>query len=326
MSGSYGTGLLTISIVPKTTEDGRRLTQALERLTAEDPALQVRIDQQSRAVFLGCSGELHLEVIIDRLHREVNVEASLGRPQIAYREALTQPASGEMKYATCIDGRNHYAHVKLDLYPADQGSSYVFQNDITGGSIPTEFIGSVDEGVREALTGGVVAGHPIEGVRVRLWDGSYHDRDSSEEAFRIAGFQAALDAARKAAPVVLEPVMLVEVTVPEEYAGEVGDNLIGRHGQIDSRENRDGTIVVHARVPLAGLFGYATDLRTRTFGRGAFKTRFYRYEPCHIIGRDEDDGDSIVGASLKPRPGLRNSSVALPEPDDETPNDDQIDL
>ena len=326
MSETYGTGLLTLSIVPKTPEDGRKLTQALERLTAEDPTIQVRLDQQARAVFLGCSGELHLEVVIDRLQREFNVEASLGRPQVAYREAVTQPASGEMKYAAGIDGRSHYAHVKLDLYPADTGSSYVFQNDITGGSIPPEFIASVDEGVKEALAGGVVAGHPVEGVRVRLWDGSYHARDSSQEAFRIAGFHAALDAARNAAPVVLEPVMLVEVTVPEDHADEVGDDLIKRHGRIDSRDDRDGTVVIHARVPLAGLFGYASDLRMRTFGRGWFKTRFYRYEPCHIVGRDDDAGDSIVSAPLKPRPGLRDSGVALPEPDDETPNDDQIDL
>ena len=319
MSASYGTGLLTISIVPKTTEDGRRLTQALDRLTAEDPAIQVRIDQRSHAIFLGCSGELHLEVVIDRLKREFNVEASVGRPQIAYREALTRPGAGETKYATRIDGRNHYAHVKLDLYPADQGSSYVFQNEIAGGSIPTEFIGSVDEGVREALAGGVVAGYPLQGVRVRLWDGSYHDRDSSEEAFRIAGFQAALDAARKAAPVVLEPVMLAEVTVPEEHADEVVDNLISRRGQIDLRENRDGTIVIYARIPLAGLFGYSSDLRMRTFGRGAFKTRFLGYSPCDIVGRDDDAGDSIVGAPLKPRPGLRDSGVALPEPDDDGP-------
>jgi elongation factor G len=274
---------------------------------------------------LGGSGELHLEIVIDRLAREFNVEASVGRPRIAYKEALTQPASGEMKYATRIDGRNHYAHVKLDLYPADGRSTYVFQNDITGGSIPTEFIASVDAGVREALAGGVVAGHPVEGVRVRLWDGSYHDRDSSNEAFRIAGFHAALDAARNAAPVVLEPVMLGEVTVPEEHADEIVDSLISRRGQIDLRENRNGTIVIHARVPLAGLFGYASDLRMRTFGRGAFTTRFFSYRPCDIVGRSDDAGDSIVGAPLKPRPGLRDSGVALPEPDDDRPDDDQMD-
>ena len=323
---TYGTGLLTIRIVPKTFEDDRRLTQALEQLTAEDPTIQVRIDQQSRAVFLGGSGELHLEVLIDRLRRDFNVEASLGRPQIAYREALTRPASGEMKYATRIDGRGHYAHVKLNLYPVEQGSAYIFDNDIAGGSIPQEFIGSVDEGVREALAGGVVAGHPIEGVRVRLWDGSYHAQDSSKEAFRIAGFHAALDAARNAAPVVLEPVMLVEVTVSEEHADQVSDDLTSRLGEVDSRENRDGTIVMHARVPLAELFGYSTDLQMRTLGRGAFKSCFFCYRPRHIVGRDDDDGDSIVGAPLRPKPDLRVSGVALPEPDDESPNDDQIDL
>ena len=324
MSRSYGTGLLTISIVPKTFEDDRRLARALEQLTTEDPTIQLRVDQQSRVVFLGGSGELHLEVVIDRLYREFNVEASVGRPQVAYREALTTGGAGEMKYATRIDGRNHYAHVKLDLSPAEQGSGYIFQNDITGGSIPTEFIGPVDEGVREALAGGVVAGHPVEGVRVRLWDGSYHDVDSSKEAFRVAGFHAALEAARNAAPVVLEPVMLVEVTVPEEHAATVADGLVSRRGQIDSRETRDGTVVIHARVPLAELFGYSTDLRMRTFGCGAFTSRLFGYKPCHIIGRDDDAGDSIVGAPLKPSPGLRDSSVALPEPDDDRPDDDQV--
>ena len=188
-----------------------------------------------------------------------------------------------------------------------------------GGSIPPEFVAAVDEGVRQALARGIVAGYPIEGVRAELYDGSYHDVDSTRDAFRIAGFFAAMDAAWKAAPVLLEPVMLLEVTVPEEHVDDVIGNITGRRGSIDSCQNCDGTCVILARAPLAELFGYATDLRARTFGRGAFKMRFYQYQRRRLAGGADE---SLVGAPLKPRPNLRVSGVALPEPDD-APDEDQ---
>ena len=324
MSASYETGLLSIPIKPKTPDDEQRLARALEQLTAEDPTIRVQIDQQSREVVLGGTGELHLEIIVDRLKREFNVEASVGRPEVAYREALTRPAEGEMKYALHLGGRGHYAHVKLRLLGAPRGKDYVFVNSITGGSIPSEFIESVEAGIREALSRGIVAGYPTDGVQVELYDGSYHDVDSTKETFRIAGFLAARDAVQKAAPVLIEPVMLLEVTVPEECVEDVMANVIARRGTIDSRRDCDGTCVILARAPLAELFGYATDLRARTAGRGAFKTRFYRYQPRRVAGGEDGGRESMVGAPLKPRPNPRVSGVALPEPDD-VPDDDQDD-
>ncbi len=316
MSAPYETGLLYIPIRPKTPDDDQRLARALEQLTAEDPMIRVHIDQQSREAVLGGTGELHLEIIVDRLKREFNVEASVGRPQVAYREALTRPAEGEMKYFRHTGGRGQYAHVKLRLLGAPRGQHYVFVNCITGGSIPFEFIELVEAGVREALSRGLVAGYPTDGVQVELYDGSYHDVDSSNAAFKIAGFLAARDAVQKAAPVLLEPVMLLEVTVPDEHVEDVMVNIIRRRGAIDSRQDLDGTCVVRSRAPLAELFGYATDLRERTSGRGAFKTRFYGYRPRRAAGSDGEGRESMVGAPLKPRLNPRVSGVALPEPDD----------
>jgi elongation factor G len=316
MSAPYETGLLYIPIRPKTPDDEQRLARALEQLTAEDPTIRVQVDHQSRESILGGTGELHLEVILDRLKREFNVEATLGVPQVAYREALTRPAEGEMKYFRHTGGRGQYAHVKLRLLGAPRGQDYVFVNCITGGSIPLAFIESVEAGVREALARGIVAGYPTGGVQVELYDGSYHDVDSSDAAFKIAGFLAARDAVQKAAPILLEPVMLLEVTVPDEHVEDVMVDIIGRRGAIDSRQDLDGTCVVLARAPLAELFGYATDLRERTSGRGAFKTRFYGYRPRRAAGGDGDGRESMVGAPLKPKPNPRVSGVALPEPDD----------
>jgi elongation factor G len=276
--------VISLSIEPKTKADQEKLGQGLQKLMAEDPTFRVKTDQQTGEVVIEGMGELHLEIIVDRLKREFNVEASVGRPQVAYKETLTRPADGEMKYAKQTGGRGQYGHAKIHLYPGEPGSGYVFENKITGGAIPKEFIKPVDEGIKEALTRGVLAGYPVDDVRIELYDGSYHDVDSSEMAFKIAGSMAFQDAAKKAKPVLLEPVMRVEVVVPKEHLGDVMGNLSSRRGQIQSQEDRGGTQIVNARVPLSEMFGYATDLRSRTQGRATYSMHFDRYEqaPNHV--------------------------------------------
>jgi elongation factor G len=323
ISGGRGRAVLFIGIQPRTIDDAERLTQGLERLTAEDPTIVVQVHQQTGEVSVGGRGELHLEIIIERLKREFSVEANVGTPQVAYMEVPTQAADGETKYLRQVAGRAQYAHVKLRFIPARPGTGYVFVNGITGGAIPAEFIPSVDDGIRAALTHGMLAGHPIDGVRVHLLDGSYRDTVSTKEAFRIAGSMAAMDAARKAAAVLYEPVMLMEVNVPEEQIDGVAANLAVRRGQVLSRDDRDGTCVILARVPLAELFGYATALRERTTGRGSVSMRFERYQPRHVAGEDDYSRDSLVGAPLEPKLSPRAPGVALPEPDDE--QDDDLD-
>jgi elongation factor G len=244
----------------------------------------VKTDQQTGEVVIAGMGELHLEIIVDRLRREFNVESSSGRPQVAYKETLTRPADGEMRYAKQTGGRGQFAEVKIRLYPGEPGSGYVFENEISGGSIPKEYIKPVDEGIKEALTRGVLAGYPIDDVRIELYDGKHHEVDSSEMAFKIAGSMAFQDAAKKAKPVLLEPVMRVEVVVPKEHLGDVMGNLSSRRGHIQSQEDRGGTQIINARVPLSEMFGYATDLRSRTQGRATFSMHFDRYEqaPNHV--------------------------------------------
>ena len=225
-------------------------------------------------------GEVHLQIIIDRLRREFNVEASVSRPQVAYKETLTRPAEGEMKYARQTGGRGHYAHAKIRLYPGEPGSGCVFENSVIDGSIPKQFVEPINEGIKEALTHGVLAGYPVDDVRIVLYDGSYHDVDSSEMAFKIAGSMAFQDAAKKAKPVLLEPVMRVEVVVPKEYMGDIMGQISSKRGQIQSQEDRGGTQIINARVPLSEMFGYATDLRSRTQGRATYSMHFDRYEPA----------------------------------------------
>src|SRR5215204_2696570 len=270
--------VISLSIEPKTKADQEKLGVGLQKLMAEDPTFRVKTDQQTGEVVISGMGELHLEIIVDRLKREFNVEASVGRPQVAYKETLTRPADGEMKYAKQTGGRGQYGHAKIHVYPGEPGTGYVFENEIIGGSIPKEFIKPIDEGIKEALTRGVLAGYPIDDVRVELYDGSYHDVDSSEMAFKIAGSMAFQDAAKKAKPVLLEPVMRVEVVVPKEHMGDVMGNLSSRRGQIQSQEDRGGTQIINARVPLSEMFGYATDLRSRTQGRATYSMHFDRYE------------------------------------------------
>jgi elongation factor G len=270
--------VISLAIEPKTKADQEKLGHGLQKLMAEDPTFRVNTDQQTGQTIIRGMGELHLEVIVDRLKREFSVEAAVGKPQVAYKETLTRAADGEMKYAKQTGGRGQYGHAKIHLYPGEPGTGYIFENKIVGGAIPKEFIKPIDEGIKEALTRGVLAGYPIDDVRIELYDGSYHDVDSSEMAFKIAGSMAFQDAAKKAKPVLLEPVMRVEVTVPKDYLGDVMGNLSQRRGQIQSQEDRGGTQIVSARVPLSEMFGYATDLRSRTQGRASYSMHFDRYE------------------------------------------------
>ena len=270
--------VISLAIEPKTKSDQEKLGVGLQKLRAEDPTFHVQTDVQTGQVIIAGMGELHLEIIVDRLKREFSVEASVGKPQVAYKETLTRPADGEMKYAKQTGGRGQYGHCKIHLFPGEPGSGYVFENETTGGSIPKEFIKPIDEGIKEALTRGILAGYPIDDVRIELYDGSYHDVDSSEMAFKIAGSMAFQDAAKKARPVLLEPIMRVEVTVPKEHMGDVMGNLSSRRGQIQSQEDRGGTQIIQARVPLSEMFGYSTDLRSRTQGRASYSMHFDRYE------------------------------------------------
>jgi elongation factor G len=270
--------VISLAIEPKTKADQEKLAQGLAKLMAEDPTFRVNTDADTGQVVIRGMGELHLEIIVDRLKREFNVEASVGKPQVAYKETLTRPAEGEGRYVKQTGGRGQYGHAKIRLTPRQPGEGYLFDNRIVGGVIPKEFIKPIDEGIREAMTRGVLAGYPVDDVAIELYDGTAHDVDSSEMAFKIAGSMAFQDAAKKASPVLLEPVMRVEVVVPEEYMGDIMGDINGRRGRIQSMEARGGTQIVTARVPLSEMFGYATDLRSRTQGRATYSMHFDRYE------------------------------------------------
>jgi elongation factor G len=315
------TALLWISLWPTTEADAKSLRVGLRQLMAEDPAIRLETGRAAGEVRIGGAGELHLEIVVDRLKREFDVTAGIGRPQVAYKETVTRPADGEMKYVGQADGGGKYGHVKIHLFPGEPGSGYVFEDDLMPVSIPPAFIKAIDEGIRKALTVGVVAGYPMDDVRIELYGGSYHDLDSSETAFRIAGSMAFQQAARKAKPVLLEPVMRVETVVPTEHTAEVVANLSRRRGQIQSQDARGETQIVNALVPLSEMFSYAADLRARTRGRGTFAMHLAGYLPCSPPGDNDGGRDSLVGAPRKPRPGLRDSRVALPEPDDDAAAD-----
>jgi elongation factor G len=247
---------------------------------AEDPTFRVKSDQETAQTVIAGMGELHLEIIVDRLKREFSVEATVGKPQVAYKETVTRPAEGEGKWIKQSGGRGQYGHAKIRLIPRKPGEGYEFVNEIVGGAIPKEFIKPIDQGIRESMTTGVLAGYPMDDVKVELYDGSYHDVDSNEMSFKFAGSMAFKDAAKKAHPILLEPVMRVEVVVPEEYMGDVIGDVTSRRGHIQSMEVRGGSQVINSRVPLSEMFGYATDLRSRTQGRGSYSMHFDRYEPA----------------------------------------------
>jgi elongation factor G len=272
--------VISLAIEPKTKADQEKLGVGLAKLKAEDPTFHVKTDEETGQVVIAGMGELHLEIIVDRLKREFNVEASVGAPQVAYKETITRAAEGEGKWIKQSGGRGQYGHAKIRIIPRKPGEGYEFVNEVVGGSIPKEFIKPIDMGIREAMTTGFLAGYPIDDVKVELYDGSYHDVDSNEMSFKFAGSMAFKDAAGKAHPVLLEPVMRVEVVVPEEYMGDVIGDVTKRRGHIQSMETRGGSQVINARVPLAQMFGYATDIRSRTQGRGSYSMHFDRYEPA----------------------------------------------
>jgi elongation factor G len=272
--------VISLAIEPKTKSDQEKLGVGLAKLKAEDPTFHVKTDEETGQVVIAGMGELHLEIIVDRLKREFSVEASVGAPQVAYKETLTRAAEGEGKWIKQSGGRGQYGHAKIRVIPRKPGEGYEFVNEIAGGAIPREFIKPIDQGIQEAMTTGVLAGYPMDDVKVELYDGSYHDVDSNEMSFKFAGSMAFKDAAAKAHPVLLEPVMRVEVVVPEEYMGDVIGDVTKRRGHIQSMETRGGSQVINARVPLAQMFGYATDIRSRTQGRGSYSMHFDRYEPA----------------------------------------------
>ncbi|NCC25173.1 MAG: elongation factor G [Deltaproteobacteria bacterium] len=270
--------VIEVAIEPKTKADRDILSQALQKLAKEDPSFRVKTDEETSQTLIAGMGELHLEIIVDRLTREFKVDANVGRPQVAYRETITKPADTDLKYAKQSGGRGQYGHVCIKVEPQEPGTGYVFENQIVGGVIPKEYIAPIDRGIKDALKGGVLAGFPIVDVRVVLYHGSYHDVDSSEQAFYIAGSMAIKDACRKAAPIFLEPIMFVEILTPEDYLGDVMGDINGRRGRVTSLEPRMGTQIIRAQVPLSNMFGYATDLRSRTQGRATYSMLFNHYE------------------------------------------------
>lgn len=272
--------VISVAIEPKTKADQDKLAGALGKLMREDPTFKVHTDSDTGQTLIRGMGELHLEIIVDRLTREFGVSANVGKPQVAYKETLTVPASGEGKYIKQTGGKGQYGHVKIEVEPLAAGQNFVFEDNITQGVIPKEFIPAVKKGIEEALETGSLAGFPVKDVKVKLVDGSYHEVDSSEMAFKIAASMAFKDAASKGNPVLLEPIMKVEVTVPENYMGDVIGNLNSRRGKITHIESRGELQIIDAYVPLSEMFGYATELRSITQGRGTYNMEFDRYDPA----------------------------------------------
>ncbi len=270
--------VIAVAVEPKTKADQEKMGNALSRLAQEDPTFKVSTDPDSGQTIISGMGELHLEIIIDRMMREYKVEANVGKPQVAYRETIRKQAQAEGKFIRQTGGRGQYGHVKIRVEPLQPGKGYEFVNEIVGGAVPKEFIKPVDQGINEAMEGGILAGYEMVDLRAILYDGSYHEVDSSEMAFKIAGSMAFKEAARKATPVLLEPVMSVEVVVPEDYMSAIIGDLNSRRGRIEGMEHRAGSQVIRSLVPLSEMFGYATQMRSNTQGRATFSMHFAHYE------------------------------------------------
>ena len=281
--------VIRVAIEPKTKAGQEKMGIALSKLAEEDPTFRTYTDDETGQTIIAGMGELHLEIIVDRLLREFKVEANVGNPQVSYRETIRKPAHVNHKYVRQSGGKGQYGHVVLDIEPLEAGAGYVFENKIVGGAIPKEYIPAVDAGIQGAMQTGVLAGYPVVDVKCTLVDGSYHEVDSSEMAFKIAGSMAFKEGCRQGNPVIMEPIMKVVVNVPEEYMGDVMGDLNSRRGQIQGMEARTGAQEITANVPLSEMFGYATELRSRTQGRGQ-----YSMEPSHFEELPKSIADKII--------------------------------
>ena len=268
--------VIHIAVEPKTKADQEKMGIALSKLAEEDPTFVVKTDEETGQIIISGMGELHLEILVDRMKREFKVESNVGKPQVAYRETITALTEAECKYAKQSGGRGQYGHVKMTIEP-NQGKGYEFVNKVTGGAIPREYIPAVDKGVQEALEGGILAGYELVDIKVTLFDGSFHEVDSSEMAFKIAGSMALKDGCKKASPIILEPIFKVEVTTPEEYMGDIIGDLNSRRGMIGGMTERNGARIIDAKVPLSEMFGYSTDLRSKSQGRATYAMEFCEY-------------------------------------------------
>ena len=275
---SFPEPVIQIAIEPKTKADQDRLSESLAKLSDEDPTFRVKTDEETGQTLIAGMGELHLDIIVDRLRREFKVDANVGNPQVAYKETIRKKVVQEGKFVRQSGGRGQFGHVWIEIEPNEKGKGFVFENAIVGGVIPKEYINPVSDGIEEAMKNGVLAGYPVEDVKIKLFDGSYHDVDSSEMAFKIAGSMAFKEGARKANPVLLEPIMEVEVVTPEEYMGDVMGDLSSRRGRIEGMSQRSDAQVIKAMVPLSEMFGYATTMRSMTQGRAIYTMQFSHYD------------------------------------------------
>jgi elongation factor G len=270
--------VIHLAIEAKTKADQDKMAEALAKLSEEDPTLRISTNEETGQTIVSGMGELHLEIIIDRMKREFKVEANVGKPQVAYKETIRKKVEAEGKFVRQSGGRGQYGHVWIELEPNEKGKGFEFENGIVGGAIPREYIRPVEQGIQEAMRNGVLAGYPVEDVKVRLFDGSFHDVDSSEMAFKVAGSMAFKEGARKADPVILEPIMGVEVVTPEEYMGDVMGDLNSRRGRIEGMNPRKDAQVIKAKVPLSEMFGYSTTLRSMTQGRAIYSMEISHYD------------------------------------------------
>ena len=298
--------LLSIAVMPRSPADAERMARALDVLKAEDPTISART-RPSGETIVGAIGELQLEIILDRLAREFEVSATVERPQVGYIETVTREADGEMLYRSGTPAQ--YAHVKLTVHPRERGGGYLFENNLIGGTIPAEYLPAVQAGIEEALDGGVLAGHPVQDIGVVLYDGSWHDGDSTAAAFHVAAGLALRDALKKGNPIVLEPLMRVFISAPTTLKDAVVASLKDRRARVVGAQQRDDTLLLDVSAPLAGMHGYGADLRARTHGLGSFRISFDRYEPLQPA---DDDGVHGVREPLHPRPTPRSGSIALP--------------